>query len=55
MSSQRSEAAERGTKGAAPGGKFKFAMYWAGSCGGCVPFGADAPASMRLMLTCAAT
>lgn len=34
MNDPRSEAIERGTEGA-PRRKFKFAMYWAGSCGGC--------------------
>lgn len=35
MNSPRSEAMERGAEGTPPTDKFKFAMYWAGSCGGC--------------------
>ncbi len=34
MSGPRSKAIERGAEGTPPR-KFKFAMYWAGSCGGC--------------------
>ena len=34
MNTRRRQGMERGAEGA-PLGKFKFAMYWAGSCGGC--------------------
>lgn len=34
MSDLQQESTQRGSEGA-PRGKFKFAMYWAGSCGGC--------------------